>query len=143
MKKNKTLKIICVTTLVLAGFTGPVALADSQYDPAKTSIGTNSSFGKYYAYAKMTNSAGSFWIKPDTNIVVRSGTLTDISGLPAPYGSYAAVGVFMSTNTYCGSNSITFPATNTLTYQLSIFVTSPPPPPTNNQPMMLQIQWNP
>lgn len=139
---NKTSKLLSLAVCVLAGFTGLVALADSQCDPAHTGVGTNSSFGKYYAYAKMTNGA-SFWIKPDTNIVVRSGTLTDISGFSAPYGSYAAVSVFMSTNTYYGSNSVTFPATNTLTYQLSVFVTSPPPPPTNSQPMMLQIQWNP
>ena len=139
---NKTSKLLSMVVCVLAGFTGLVAWADSQGDPAKMSIGTNSVFGKYYAYAKITNGTGGYWIKPDTNIVVRSGTLTDISGFPAPYGSYATALPFGSTNC-CSSNSVTFPATNTLTYQLTVYVTSPTPPPTNNQPMTLQIQWNP
>ena len=146
MKKNKTSKIIFAAVLVLAGFSGFIALADphTQCDSAKISVGTNSSFGKFYAYAKMTNANGvGFWIKPDTNIVVSSGTLTDISGFPAPYSSYAVVTPFGSITNLYASNSITFPATNTLTYQLTVFVTSPTPPPTNGQPMTLQIKWNP
>lgn len=141
MKKNKPSKII-LTALALAGLTGINALGQNkQADPAKISTGTNANFGKYYAIARMTNGT-SFWIKPDTNIVVSSGTLTDISGFPAPYASYVMVAPFASGTNFWASNSITFSATNTLTYELTAYVTSPTPPPTNNQPMTLQIKWN-
>src|SRR5204862_2017149 len=95
MNKQFTLQKIAVTAftglVILAGFIGCVALADTETIAARILTATNSCVGKYYAYPKMTNSAGSIWIQPPTNIVVSSGTLTDISGFPAPYSSYAAV----------------------------------------------------
>jgi len=133
---------ICLAA-ILAGFAASVVLADNPTEiiPAKVATLTNSCAGKYYAYAQMTNSAGSIWIKPPTNIVVVSGTLTDMSGFAAPYSSYAVVQKRGTTTFSCGSNNITFSATNTASYQLLVLVTSPPPPPTNNQPLTLHVNW--
>jgi len=89
MNKRFTLHKIAAATfaglIIPAGFIGCVAMADTECISAKILTANNSCVGTYYAYAKMTNSAGSIWIKPPTNIVVSSGTLTDISGFPAPY----------------------------------------------------------
>jgi hypothetical protein len=132
--------ILVVVAIVSTVFLSHMALADTEMIPIKISGGTMSCVGRYYAYAKMTNDVGSIWIKPPTNIVVRSGTLTDISRFPSPYSSYAVVQPFGGTLS-CASNSVTFSATNTQLYELTIFVANPPPPPTNGQFMTLQIQW--
>lgn len=134
-----------ITLLVLTGCAAHLVFADNPTEniAAKVATLTNSCAGKYYACANMTNEAGSIWIKPPTNIVVRSGTLTDQSEFAAPYASYAVVQKKGTLTYSCGSNHVTFPATNTATYQLMVVVTSPTPPPTNNQPMTLHVDWNP
>jgi hypothetical protein len=43
---------------------------------------------------------------------------------------------------WCDTNSVNFPATNTTSYSLTVYVKSPVPPPTNGQPMNLQITWH-
>jgi len=139
-------QIITLSTLAALVLTGcatnvGVQGTDTEIIAAKVTTLTNSCAGKYYAYANMTNEAGSIWIKPPTNIVVRSGTLTDMSGFAAPYASYAVVQKKLATTYSCGSNHVTFPATNNATYQLMVVVTSPTT--TNGQPMTLHIDWNP
>ncbi|HEY2328951.1 MAG TPA: hypothetical protein VGI63_03970, partial [Verrucomicrobiae bacterium] len=64
--KNKTLQIIGVLLLVLAGF---AAWADQQSIPFTVQSGGSGSGcpGAYTGYAKMTNSAGTLWITPPTN----------------------------------------------------------------------------
>jgi hypothetical protein len=130
---------------VLTGFTASVVLADNPTEIISASVATlsNSCTGKYYASVKMTNDQGSIYIKPPTNIVVRSGTLTDMSGFAAPYSSYAVVQKKGAQTYSCGSNNVTFSATNTASYVLMVVVTSPTPPPTNGQPMTLHVDWNP
>ena len=143
MKTNKTTQIFFATILAIAGFAASVAwAADTEIIPATVSSGNNPCAGHYNAYAKMTNDVGSIWITPPTNIVVSSGTLTDASGFSAPYSSYATVLKKGTTSYLCGSNNVTFPATNTASYQLMVVVTSSPPPPTNGEPMTLQIDWH-
>jgi hypothetical protein len=143
MKKNKTKtsQIICATTLVMAGLAGFAALADNQTIPftAQTVSGSGCP-GSYTGVAKMTNSTGSFWITPPANTT--NGILTDISGFPAPYTSVACVKSRPGA-TWCETNSVSFPATNSTSYELFIYVKSPLPPPTNGQPMNLQITWQP
>jgi len=92
--------------------------------------------GAYTGYAKMTNSVGTFWITPPAGTT--SGTFTDASGLPAPYVSVAYVlcNDFIS---WCGTNSVTVPATSSHQYQLTVYVKSASP--TNGQPVNLQITW--
>ena len=143
MNKNTKLKIAkTLTLLALAGFTACIALADTQTETipfTQQSGGSGSGCpGAYTGLAKMTNSAGTFWITPPTNTT--SGTLTDVSGFPAPYVSVAYV-KRNDLTPWCGTNSVTFPATNSKTYALTVYVKSTTTPPTNGEPMTLQIIW--
>jgi hypothetical protein len=128
---------VLALTVVVAG----VAWADQQAIPfTKKSGGSGSGCpGAYTGYAKITNSTGGLWITPPTNAV--SGTLTDASGFPAPYVSVGYVIRKSDLVTWCGTNSVTFPATNSTSYELFVYVKNTPPPPTNGQPMTLQITW--
>jgi hypothetical protein len=139
MKNNKFSKITCAAILVLVGLAGFVSLADNQMIPftPQTVSGTGCP-GAYTGFAKMTNSTGSFWITPPTNTT--TGTLTDISGFSAPYTSVACVKSRTGLN-WCETNSVSFPATNSTSYTLTICVKSPLPPPTNGQPVNIQITW--
>ena len=92
--------------------------------------------GIYTGYAKMTNSTGAIWITPPTGTT--NGTFTDASGLPVPYLSVAWVKC-NNLMTWCNTNSVTFPASNSHQYQLTVYVKSSPP--TNGQPMDLQVTW--
>ena len=68
MRKKITSKIICASALVLAGFTGWVALAETQDDKATVGQGSGTGcIGTYYAIARMTNGAGIFWLTPPAN----------------------------------------------------------------------------
>lgn len=143
MKTNKTFQTIRATILALAGFTAAIALADqtiTQTISFKTQSGGSGSGcpGTYNGLAQMTNDTGGSWITPPTNAV--SGTFTDASGFASPYVSVA----YVKRNDlvkWCDTNSVTFPATNSKTYQLTVYVKSPLPPPTNGQPMNLQVTW--
>lgn len=95
--------------------------------------------GVYTGYAKYTNSLGELWVTPPTNAT--TGTLTDASGYPSPYASVACVMRKGTVTPWCGASGVTFPATNSSTYSLTIYVTSPTPPPGTNQPVTIQIQW--
>lgn len=131
-----------VTVLSLIGFTACVALADqlNQTIPFTQQTGGSGSGcpGAYKGMAKMTNAAGTYWITPPTNAV--SGTFTDASGFSSPYVSVAYVQC-NNFSSWCGTNSVTFPATNTAQYSFVVYVKSPLPPPTNGQPMNLQVTW--
>jgi hypothetical protein len=139
--------------LALAGAPGAAAIAVfatwaafadpiTQWDKAAVGAGgsTNDACpGLYTAVAKMTNSAGSTWLTPATN--TSSGTFTDNSSFPPPYSSLVIVTRFSDRMSWCATNHVTFPATNTMQYQLVVYVKSATPPPTNNQPLNLQVQW--
>jgi hypothetical protein len=136
--KNKIVKIVCAAALVLAGFAGFIKADQTETIPCVTGQNTNSCAGVYYACAKMTNSAGAVWITPPAG--TKTGTFTDASGFPSPYTSSAVVMRKSDQKTWCQTNSITFPATNS-SYSMVVCITSTPPP-TNGQPMTLQIQWS-
>jgi len=129
-----------IATLLLTGFAACVALADTEGIVTTFGQGSTSCIGKYYAYAKITNSAGSIWITPPTNTT--SGTFTDISNFSTNYTSGVLVTRKKDLVTWCGTNSVTFPATNSTSYQMTAYVTSQTPPPTNGQPLTLQIVWH-
>ena len=95
----------------------------------------------YYGIAKMTNSVGGTWLTPTAGST--NGVFSDLSGFPAPYSSVVVVTRKRDLFTWCGSGTVSFPATNTTSYQLTVYTTSTPPPPTNGQPLTLQVQWNP
>jgi hypothetical protein len=130
-----------LTVLVLAGFAAGVVWADSEKIPFTKQTGGSGSGcpGAYTGYAKMTNSTGLFWITPPTN--TSSGTFTDASGLGTNYISVAYVTRKSDGLTWCGTNSVTFPATNTDQYLLTVYVKNTPPP-TNGQPMNLLVTWH-
>lgn len=142
MKTNKTAKIFCATLLTLTGLAAGVVLAEQQAIPFTQQDGGSGSGcpGAYTGFAKMTNSTdGTFWVKPPTNAI--NGTLTDASGFASPYVSVAYVKRKSDSVTWCGTNSVTFPASGTDKYLLTVYVKNTPPPPTNGQPMNLQITW--
>jgi hypothetical protein len=143
IKKTKSLLHNIVPAVVLFGFAAYVAIADpiTQNVPFHVQSGGSGSGcpGAYTGYVIMTNSAGSFYITPPANTT--NGTLTDISGFPSPYASTAYVLRESDLTTWCDSNSVSFPANNSQSYELTVFVTSTPPP-TNGQPLTLQITWH-
>lgn len=128
------------TVLVFTGFAACVAWADIQKDKASISAGNNACAGNYTAQAKMTNSTGGTWLTPTANST--NGTFTDLSGFAPPYKSVTVATRRSDGVTWCGTNSITFPATNAASYSLTVYVTRTPPPPTNGQPMNLQVTWH-
>jgi hypothetical protein len=93
--------------------------------------------GPFTAYSAITNSLGGYWITPPTNTT--TGTLTDLSGFPAPYASVVTVMRKSDLMTWCSDNSISFPVTNGNSFQLKVFVISSPAP--TNGPLVLQITW--
>jgi len=140
MKKNKIPTIICAAAVLLAGVISHIAMADTQIIPfTPQSSGTGGGCpGVSTGFAKMTNSAGTFTLTPPTNTV--SGTFSDTSDFGSNYVSVAYVTCGLSS--WCDTNSVTFPATNSKTYKCTVFVKSPLPPPTNGQPISLQIVWH-
>ena len=128
-----------IAALTLATWAACVAWADTQGDSATIVSGNNACAANYTALAKMTNSAGSYWITPPAGTT--TGTFTDASGFPPPYSSAVQV-MSRSLSTWCGTNSVTFPATSTTSYCLTVYVTSKPPPPTSGQTMTLEITWH-
>jgi len=131
-----------LTVWALAGFAAGVVWADTQNDAFTKQTGGSGSGcpGTYSGYAKMTNSAGAFWLTPPTN--TSSGTLTDASGWGTNYVSVAYVQRKSDLVTWCGTNSVTFPATNATQYSLTVYVKNTPPPPTNGQSLNLQVAWH-
>ena len=133
-------KLAACAAVALAGLAASFAWADQQCVPFSNKSGGSGTGcpGAYTGLLQLTNSAGTLWITPPTNAT--SGTLTDACGFATPYVSVASVKCndFMS---WCATNSVTFPATNSKMYQLTIYVKSPLPPPTNGQPMNVQIIW--
>jgi hypothetical protein len=141
MKMNKTTQFLFA--VVVMGFVGITVLAEPSSEWVSCTLQSGGSGsgcpGAYTGFAKMTNSVGTFWITPPTNVT--SGTLTDMSGFPSPYVSVAFAEQKSDLKTWCDTNSVTFPAINSTSYELFVYVKSTPPPPTNGQPMNLQIVW--
>jgi hypothetical protein len=143
MAKNIKSSIVIMGMAILTGLMGWVARADVQLVAFKLSSGGSTNTpcsGAYTGYARMTNSAGSLWIRPPTNTT--TGTFTDASGFGPPYWSVVTVLRQSDFASWCQTNSVTFPATNGTSYELTLWVKSTPPPPTNGQPLSLQIVWH-
>ncbi len=141
-KKIKSQIVAMTGMAILIGLMCWVARADMEIIIPKLGSGGSTNTpcsGTFTAYARMTNSAGSVWIRPPTNTT--TGTLTDVSGFPPPYWSVAVVTRQSDFAGWCQTNSVTFPATNGTSYELGVFVKSATPPPTNGQPLKLQIVW--
>jgi hypothetical protein len=143
INKSKAVCVSIVSVLAVVGLATCAVLADPIFQdiPITLSSGGIGSEcpGAYVGYSKMTNSSGSIWITPPAG--TSSGTLTDVSGLPAPYTSAVYAARKSDLATWCDTDGVTFPATHSDSYQLIVFVTSTPAP-TNGTPLILQIVWN-
>lgn len=96
-------------------------------------------------YTNGTGGTGSTIITPSNGVT--SFTFSDISGIPAPYNSWA-IGIdrvtlkSYPTNSSLYTNTVTFPVTSSHTYYLTVYVKNPPPPPTNGQILTLKLSQN-
>ena len=140
---NRMSKIVSTAALILAGFMGCIASEVAQNIQATVGQGTGSDcVGTYYALAKMTNSSGLFWLTPPAGTT--TGIFKDASGFPAPYASTIMVGRRSDQATWCtnsSTNGLSFPASSSTSYCMTVYVNSKNPPPTNGQPMTLQVTW--
>ncbi|HYG21512.1 MAG TPA: hypothetical protein VEH04_01935 [Verrucomicrobiae bacterium] len=104
--------------------------------------GSTACVGPYTGFAIITNSAsGTIWFTAPagaTNCVV-----TDSSGFASPYVSVVKAVRRSNLMSWCGTNSVSFPANAGQQYKFTIFLKSTPPPPTNGQPLVLEVDWNP
>jgi hypothetical protein len=141
IKQIKTIHVCLLAIVTLTGLAAGLAGADQILPFNKQSGGSGSGCpGAYTGFAKMTNSAGGIWITPPAN--TSSGTFTDASGFSAPYMSVTWVQRKNDGMTWCSTNTVTFPATNSTSYELFVYVKNTPPPPTNGQAMDLQVTWH-
>jgi hypothetical protein len=140
--KKRTLKIACTAAVVLAGIMGCIASQQTQSDlPTMGEVAGTGCPGTYYAMARMTNSTGLFWLTPPTGTT--NGIFKDVSGFPHPYTSATAVVRRSDLNPWCSTstNGVSFPASSSTSYSMTVYVTSKNPPPTNGQPLVLQVTW--
>jgi hypothetical protein len=141
MKKHNLAGVVCgFAVFTLIGLATSMVKADNQIQPFTPKPGGSGSScpGTYFGWVKLTNgTATSLYWTPPTNAT--SGTLTDVSGYGSPYVSVACV-TSTAMGSWCGTNSVTFPVTNSAKYTLTIYVKSSPPP-TNGQPISASITW--
>jgi hypothetical protein len=71
-----------------------------------------------------------------------NGLATDISGLASPYESVVKA-IRNDGISWCGTNSVSFPASSSKQYRFYIYIKNTPPPPTNGDALTLDVQWNP
>lgn len=104
--------------------------------------GSTTCCGSYTASAKITNSVtGTIWFTPPTGTT--NGTITDSSGLSSPYVSVVLAMRKRDSVSWCGTNTVSFPAESTNQYKFFIYVKNTLPPPTNGQVLTLDVQWTP
>ncbi len=138
--KNETKYPMCILAgLAMVSMVIGVAWADDQMIPFKKSTGVSQDcLGSLYWLRKDDKRChGTYWLTPSNNAV--SGTFTDISSIPSPYVSIAYVTRKSDLMVWCGTNSVTFPATNTDLYDLYDFYVKIP---RLRQPMASRYLYN-
>jgi hypothetical protein len=125
-----------IAALTLAGFAlGAVWASNTQCLSFIPKVVAGSGCpSSYVGYVKMTNSVGSFWITPPTNTV--TGTFINTS----VFSCDTDVTRKSDLMPWCGTNSVTFPATNSTSYEFIAYVTTTPAP-TNGQMITVQVNW--
>ena len=141
MKINSVLKYAtALATLAVVGYSACFASIPAVQGLAAnvTNGGTGTDCpGPYTAIVTMTNSTGSIWITAPAGTT--NAVLSDASPYPAPYASVVATMCKNNGMTWCGPDSISFPAVGGNNYQMKLFVVSGTV--TNGQPLTLQITW--
>jgi hypothetical protein len=101
--------------------------------------GSVSCVGTFTGLAYITNSdTGTVWFTPPagtTNCIA-----TDSSGIPSPYESVVKV-TRKDLLSWCGTNSVSFPALSTKQYKFTVYIKNTLPPPTNGAVLTLDVQW--
>jgi hypothetical protein len=139
-KYIKTTLAIAIAAITIA-LAIPTQAQSTQTKTISISKGTSGGGcpGTYLGYLKMTNSLGTYWVTPPAG--TSYGTLSDVSGYGAPYVSVATVVRQSDFMTWCGTNGVSFPATNTMKYSLTIYVKVPTPTNATTQTVTGQIVW--
>jgi hypothetical protein len=145
MKKRIRIRLWCAIAIFAVGCLAGIELlrADvivTQSAFKKQSGKLGSCPGAYNGYTTLTNSSGS-WFSPPTNPVPSSCTVTDTTGLGTNFRATFFASRLSDGNTWCATNSLTIPVTNTDQYQFIEYITSPVPPPTNGQTLSYQLNW--
>lgn len=145
--KMKNIKTLIVSTILL--LVGAVTQAAPTTNIETFSIPITSGYNggtpvacsltAYYGWAKMTNSSGTPVIIPPAGTTL--GTFTDISGYPSPYFSSVIATRRSDGHPWCDQTSVTFPATNSISYVLTDFIQVPYPTIATNMTITLQIVW--
>jgi hypothetical protein len=146
-QKNKNrngniFKIGCLVAVLFTGFTISVAAQQTQSVlPTMGKVTGSGCPGTYYALARMTNSTGTFWLTPPAGTT--SGIFKDVSGFPHPYSSSTQVIQHSDGTQWCATstNGISFSASSSTSYSMTVYVTSKTPPPTSGQPLVLRVTW--
>jgi hypothetical protein len=146
-QKNKNgnghiFKISCAIAVLFVGFTISVAAQQTQKDlPTMGKVTGTGCPGTYYAFARMTNGTGAVWLTPPSGTT--SGIFKDVSGFPSPYASATQVIQRSDGTQWCATstNGVSFPASSSTSYSMTVYVTSKTPPPTSGQPLVLQVTW--
>lgn len=145
MKKNKWIGLAQATAIAaITGLVAMAVLADNEmvpYNPGQGGTTNNTCPGVYYGCGKYTNSLGQYQITAPTNIT--SGTFTDQSAYGSTYVSVVYVMDQQTLKTWCGTNTVNFPATPGQKYACTAYVKNVPPPPPTNQidTLNLQLTW--
>jgi hypothetical protein len=116
------------TEVVFFNPTGPITLTNC--------------VGKYYGCFKMTNSAGSTWLTPPTNVT--GGTFSDLTSLGSNVNYSLLVSELANMNIHwCTNNSpdLTFPALNTTRYSFYFYINTPTNEVPITNPICLQLTW--
>jgi hypothetical protein len=158
---NKVIRIglICLTAATLTGLMGCQSSSEKEVTEGNSmpmmrggmapfsggysgSPGSATCVGSYSGSAKITNSAtGTLWFTPPAGTT--NGTATDATGLSAPYSSVVLAMRKRDMMIWCGSNTVSFPATSADQYKFTIYIKNTPPPPTNGQVLTLDLSWQP
>jgi len=139
-------KDVPVRPLLMASMPTHMSTLAAGTNPPGTIIfssGSNSCVGAYYAYARFTNTSvtpKSIWWRPPAGTT--SCTITDASGITDPAYVPVVEAVRRSDLVHwCGTNSVTFPATSTQQYQFGTYIKNQLPPPSPGQTLELTVQW--
>ncbi len=134
--KKITLQIFALA--LITGLAARIARADTTNTQTvpfhPLSVSSGGCPGTFTGYAYMTNNAAIMWVTPPPG--TSSGTMNNLSG----YNSAVCVtrsGVPIKS---CDTNSVTFAATNSYSYELYLYVKTSGP--TNGQPMTVQVIWH-
>lgn len=141
MKQSLPLLLSLTAVSALLALTGCSTSSRSYNGAVTCASGSTPCVGSYTAFAIITNSAtGDIWFTPPNGTT--NCTITDISGLGSTYVS--VVKAFRKdTLAWCGTNTVTFPASSLKQYRFYIYVENTPPPPTNGDVLTLDVQWQP